>query len=345
MISLKSTLFLLSTSVLVFATDSRVQAAPASGVVNVGASMESVICPAKADDVVEVYDQHVRPTGLRLKAYEPVKLFQGWGENTKVLRIGASTWKLVRVQLPKQTLFAAANVYVYEGSIAPLSVCQQRIAPRIPIDLLALTQNAPATANKAAPSDGSDVDEGEEAEEGSQEEDAVPTIIGTVATGVSNLLMGLDSPNCCLMPIETKPNSYLVGMGRFGWGRPGRIHAGVDLYGRNGQKVRAVAAGEVIRAPYYFKKLTMGIDVRHTGGFIVRYGELTPFGSMSVGTAITRGQQVGSMKKLACCEPMLHMEMYSGAASGALTRKHVGKYWRRSDLVDPTKYVTKWPLK
>lgn len=328
----KSTALFLCLAALSLASASRVEAAPP--ITAVGTSMSTVICPAKATDTVDVYDLNGHPNGMRVKAYEAVKLFQGWGENAKILKIGASSWKLVRVQLPNLVGLQSATFYIYEGFIAPESVCQKRI-PYIKVD--------PHVINVVGTDMDADGDEG--AEEGGKE-DVVPTIIGTVTQGVSNLIMGLNSPNCCLMPIETKPNSYLSGMGRFGWGRPGRIHAGVDLYGKNGQLVRAVANGQVIREPYFFKQMTLAVDIRHEGGFVVRYGEISQrsFG-MRNGTNVTRGQQVGAMQKLPCCEPMLHMELYSGAASGPLTLKHVGKYWRRSDLVDPTKYITKWPVK
>lgn len=85
--------------------------------------------------------------------------------------------------------------------------------------------------------------------------------------------------------------------------------------------------------------------MRHTGGKVVRYGEVT--GKAAPGISLDRtvapGQVIGYVGKVnsGCCTPMLHFEMYSGAASGALSQGG-NKFNRRSDLIDPSSYLTDW---
>ncbi|MEK7358107.1 MAG: peptidoglycan DD-metalloendopeptidase family protein [Bdellovibrionota bacterium] len=332
MISVKSTLFLLSTSLLVFATDSRVQAATPAAATNVGASQETVICPFGRGETVEVYDSRMRATGVRIAAYEPAKRFQGWGTNSKVLTVGSTHYRTIRVQLPTRPELKKSDVFVFDGTVMTRAACQARIgAPVLPVALLDM---------------GGEDEEGEHEEIGGDDEvDALPPILGSIANTVMNVTKGLNDSKCCLFPIETRPTSYLSGIGRFGAGRrAGRIHGGADLYGRTDQKVRAVENGQVVRAPYFFKQMTMGVDVQHEGGFVARYGEITQksFG-MSLGTQVLRGQQVGTMAKLPCCAPMLHFELYTGGGHGKLSQKG-NKYSRRSDIIDPTRYLQKWPL-
>ncbi|MES2963181.1 MAG: M23 family metallopeptidase [Bdellovibrionota bacterium] len=335
--TMKTTFLCLSSLVLAFAADSR--AATDVNATNVGESMDMVICSLNGQPV-EIFD-HATKVFMKVSSMEPVKVFQGWGENKKNVSLNNTPIPLVRVQLPRFAPTLANGVFVFEGNLAPAAACQKRVNAGFPASSVASGIN---DAQKYIDELEDEGEEGEE-EEG-MAEDALPPIVGEVANTVTNIMKGLDSPTCCLMPIEHRPDSFLVGMGRFGWGRRGRIHAGVDLYGRTGQKIRSVSAGQVVRAPYFFKRQTMAVDIRHEGGFIVRYGEITgkSFG-LALGTKVTRGQQVGTMAKLSCCEPMLHMEIYSGSKTGALTQKNVGKYHRRSDLVDPTKYIKKWPLK
>jgi murein DD-endopeptidase MepM/ murein hydrolase activator NlpD len=103
----------------------------------------------------------------------------------------------------------------------------------------------------------------------------------------------------------------------------------------------------VIRNLYYFYQGTYALEVKHAGGFIVRYGEITgkKAKEISEGGKVKQGQIVGYMGKVnsKCCEPMLHFELYTGKKTGSLSQRGKGnKYHRRSDLVDPTKYLLRW---
>ena len=184
------------------------------------------------------------------------------------------------------------------------------------------------------------VDEHEDAPQ-APEHQAVPQ----AASGAA-----LASGSCCAFPLKTKPTSYLSGIGRFGAGRNSRrgtrTHAGSDLYGKRGQAVLSVSPGTVIRAPYYFKAGTLAIDVRHRGGFVVRYGEISNKGfGLRLNTQIAEGQKIGEMKYVPGAKsPMLHFELYQGNQSGKLSTGG-NKYHRRGDLLNPTPYLNRWKIK
>ena len=103
-----------------------------------------------------------------------------------------------------------------------------------------------------------------------------------------------------------------------------------------------MAPGQVIRPLYYFYENTYALEVRHAGGFVVRYGEVTGRAGPGVasGRRVSIGQVVGYVGKTSHPKPMLHFEMYSGARTGSLSGSN--KYQRRSDLMNPTQYLLKW---
>lgn len=149
-------------------------------------------------------------------------------------------------------------------------------------------------------------------------------------------------------PTESRPtSSYLTGMRRFKADRDGgaRYHAACDLYRNKDDKVLAAANGQVLRDRYYFYQGTYAIEVKHSDGKVVRYGEITGTAApgVSPGRSIASGQTIGYVGKVNsnCCEPMLHFEMYSGTGSGALTQSG-NKFNRRSDLIDPTAFLRDW---
>jgi murein DD-endopeptidase MepM/ murein hydrolase activator NlpD len=122
-----------------------------------------------------------------------------------------------------------------------------------------------------------------------------------------------------------------------------RKHAGCDLYFPKGTWIHAVADGEVIAQPYDFYCGTQAMEIRH-GSLIVRYGEIKPR-SFVGGTTVKRGQricQVGHLVGINVESDMLHIEIYSGTASGPLTVKGKAPYMRRGDLLDPTPYLDRW---
>lgn len=158
-------------------------------------------------------------------------------------------------------------------------------------------------------------------------------------------ISGLNDSKCCDFPTVKKPtHSYTSGMRRYGAGRSGgkRLHAACDLYRYKNEPIRSVAPGKVLRGLYYFYQGTYALEVRHDGGFVVRYGETTGKKMVSGGSRVKMGQSLGTMGKVNsnCCRPMLHFELYSGSKTGPL--KGGGRYQRRSDLMNPTKYLQKW---
>ncbi len=158
-------------------------------------------------------------------------------------------------------------------------------------------------------------------------------------------ITGLDDKKCCDFPTAAKPtHSYTSGMRRFGAGRSGgRLHAACDLYRYKNEPIRSVAPGKVIRNLYKFYQGTYALEVRHSGGFVVRYGEMTSKRYVSGGETVNMGQRIGNMGVVnsGCCRPMLHFELYKGTKKGSLSGGGPG-YRRRSDLMDPTQYLLKW---
>lgn len=158
-------------------------------------------------------------------------------------------------------------------------------------------------------------------------------------------ISGLDDSECCDFPTAAKPtHSYTSGMRRFSAGRSGgRLHAACDLYRYRNEPIRAVAPGKVIRNLYYFYQGTYALEVRHSGGFVVRYGEMTNKRYVSKNAQVRMGQRIGNMGVVnsGCCRPMLHFELYKGNKTGSLSTGR-GRHRRRSDLMDPTPYLLKW---
>lgn len=159
------------------------------------------------------------------------------------------------------------------------------------------------------------------------------------------------SADCCLFPMRKHPtHSMNEGMRRFGAGRSKnrRLHAAADLYQTQYQPVYAVARGKVLRDRVPFYLGTNVTEIEHPGGFIARYGEMASNGikPLKLGKTVKAGQLIGYIKKVNSRNvknPMLHFELYTGKASGPLTvEKRGNKYQRRSDLINPTKYLAQW---
>lgn len=160
---------------------------------------------------------------------------------------------------------------------------------------------------------------------------------------------GIDDAACCVFPTKERPTvSYKTGMRRFRYPRSKgrRLHAACDLYRNRGDAAVAVTNGTVIRDRYYFYQGVYAIEVKHSGGFVARYGEILGKAAAGVrkGASVKPGQTVGYIGKVnsGCCSPMLHFELYSGKAKGALSQLRSRPFQRRSDLLDPTDYLSKW---
>lgn len=151
-----------------------------------------------------------------------------------------------------------------------------------------------------------------------------------------------------IFPTFQRPKlSYRTGARRFGASRDGgdRLHAAADLYRNDGDAVRAVTAGSVIRDRYYFYLGTYAMEVLHQGGNVVRYGEIKGRAAPNViqGSTLKSGQVLGYIGTVnsGCCSPMLHFELFRGTAKGALSQPG-NPYNRRSDLMDPTTALATW---
>lgn len=340
-------------------------------------TLQSVACPAKGIAKVDLYNQKAQLTGIKLNAFEPVNAFQGFGLTETFRGSGASKQRFVRVQVPGQPGLAGKTIFLREHALQILNTCesirQESSAPKpavvatavpklvIPAKFFetqaktaAVTTGAakpvvastpvinvkPIVPSKSVAVTDEGVDEHEDAPQ-APEHQAVPQ----AASGAA-----LASASCCAFPLKTKPRSYLSGIGRFGAGRNSgrgtRTHAGADLYGKSGQAVLSVSPGTVIRAPYYFKAGTLAIDVRHRGGFVARYGEISNRGfGLRLNSQIVEGQKIGEMKYVPGAKsPMLHFELYQGNQSGKLSTGG-NKYHRRGDLLNPTPYLNRWKIK
>ncbi|MBG7601739.1 MAG: SH3 domain-containing protein [Gammaproteobacteria bacterium] len=151
-----------------------------------------------------------------------------------------------------------------------------------------------------------------------------------------------------IFPLHQRPvPSYHDGGRKFGASRSNgtRKHAGCDLIAPGGTEILAMDSGKIIRGPYHFYSGAYALEIKHSNGKVVRYGEImkiVPAGTR-VGARVSRGQIIARVGQLQSGSSMLHLEIYSGAESGKLTQAG-NKYKRRSDLIDPTPYLDAAPL-
>lgn len=146
-----------------------------------------------------------------------------------------------------------------------------------------------------------------------------------------------------IFPLQKRPSlDYKSGAREFGASRAGgkRKHAGCDLKVPKGTVILCMANGKVIRGPYYFYEGTYALEVQHEDGLVLRYGEISakvPQG-ISSGVKVLQGQNIAVVGQLNSGNSMLHLEMYAGTKTGALTQPGT-PYKRRADLLDPTNYL------
>lgn len=256
-----------------------------------------------------VYDDSLELVLFLGESFEGIKMFQGWTENRKEVEMGGKTISFVKVQFTDRD---EEDGEVSEGWV--------------PFSLVKNKATCPSYI---------------EQEIKEEEPEEVAPIVNDIA--------GLKDPNCCRFPLATSAKaSFLSGQRRFGAARSKgkRKHAACDLYHRNQEPVLAVAPGKIIRSRYYFYQGTYAVEVQHSGGFIVRYGELSDKQSAKTKGKINiaAGDEIGFIKKVNsnCCEPMLHFELYSGKGKGPLSIKASRGFQRRSDLLNPSKYLQAW---
>lgn len=152
--------------------------------------------------------------------------------------------------------------------------------------------------------------------------------------------------DCWVFPLNTKSNKGGAGS-KFGSKRSGgRNHAGVDLLAPSGSPVYAMCDGvvqEVMRGNLYAG--TGAVQIRHTDGIVIRYGEIKPGSKIKKGVRVSQNQRIGSVQRSSAGSSMLHLESYAGTSSGKLTQRsacirylHVKSksYMRRKDIFNPT---------
>ena len=154
------------------------------------------------------------------------------------------------------------------------------------------------------------------------------------------------APSQLYFPLSTLPaESYKTGPRAFASYRtPTRSHAGVDLYHPSMSQIRAIADGVVVQPAYSFYDGTNALEVNHPGIGVVRYGEISSGKviKLASGEKVKAGQLIAyvgflhSLKK-----SMLHFELYTGTAKGALTVRSNLPYQRRKDLKNPTELMDK----
>lgn len=148
-----------------------------------------------------------------------------------------------------------------------------------------------------------------------------------------------------IFPVTSNVLDIYSGGRNFGASRDGgtRAHAGVDLVPTNGPGTNVVAmtSGTVLNY-YLFYGGTYALEVKNDDGTIARYCEITS--TLRAGARVTKGQIIGQIiRNNIGGSYMLHLEVYMGNGSGALTNANNHTYWyvpykdyqRRSDLIDP----------
>ncbi|MFT8242821.1 M23 family metallopeptidase [Roseomonas sp. BN140053] len=150
-----------------------------------------------------------------------------------------------------------------------------------------------------------------------------------------------------IFPLAFQPKwSYHEGMRRFGADRDhgNRKHAGCDLYAPAGTPIYACADGVILRYENFYHQ-THALEVDH-GGFIIRYGEVSPYGlpkGLKVGSRVSAGQQIAKVGHLVGLRglksDMIHFELYGGWGSGKLSAPQLPAFKRRADLLDPTPHL------
>jgi murein DD-endopeptidase MepM/ murein hydrolase activator NlpD len=101
-------------------------------------------------------------------------------------------------------------------------------------------------------------------------------------------------------PLNKRPKwGYKSGGRYYGAKRKGgRLHACCDLLASEETAIYAVADGKV-KAYYPFYSGTDAVEVEHTGGFVVRYGEISKLApGVKIGSTVKRGQHIAYVGKL-----------------------------------------------
>ena len=123
-----------------------------------------------------------------------------------------------------------------------------------------------------------------------------------------------------------------------------RAHAAIDLIEPAGTKVYAMTDGVVERisvGTYY--QGTGAVQVKNSDGSVIWYCEVKAVSGLKVGSAVKQNQHIATIQRNNSGTAMLHLEAYSGKATGSLysstntTYDNVTavRYCRRRDLIYP----------
>jgi len=175
--------------------------------------------------------------------------------------------------------------------------------------------------------------------------------------------LGLEIRQSASFPVPFVPRNGYGGSRGFGADRSkvraGLVHGACDMVASPGTPVLAVADGIVMYNPKRFfpkddgPQITFEFAVRHSG-FVARYCEIHSVALVSQGDEVRAGQVIAYIgdqpgKNLTDKDDgkdMLHFEMFSGLKSGSLSLNPEdpanGPYYRRRDLIDPTKHLRGW---
>lgn len=337
------------------------------------------------DGVLQVRDETLEKVLFTVERHEVAKPVQSWNQVAKTRKVNGRDVKFIEVQFPDRTgknQGWIAEPFVLNRALCPSY--QASLGSKQPIictdsgSVRARGQDLTTTlfetrkfeaislwtgsqvAGKKATVDGKTYEfipvvfpersnaTGWVAKDFIKEKDQCEPYKKASAEDRGEAVTSINSGGCCVFPTIKRPtHSYLNGMRRFRANRSKgrRLHAACDLYRVHGEAAVSVAPGTVVRNKYYFYQGTYALEVKHAGGFIVRYGEITGKSVKGVtsGKAVKPGQTIGYIGTVnsGCCRPMLHFEMYSGKRKGALSVRGT-KFQRRADLVDPTRDLRKW---
>lgn len=155
--------------------------------------------------------------------------------------------------------------------------------------------------------------------------------------------------NCSGIPVTPHPGAFKAVR------RDNHIHTGVDLYADEGSSILACENGVVVsiepftgakdNSPWW--KDTDAVLIEGTTG-VICYGELEPASSITIGSYVYAGQEIGKVKRvikegrerpeITGWKPsMLHMELYPHG----VTKASDGYINIRDFLRDPTPYLLK----
>ena len=270
--------------------------------------LDMVVCTSKPS--ANVRNDQLDKIIFSAKGGEKLKVFQGWGENSKDTVIGGVKYNFIKVQFigreeADQQIGFIASEFVKAKSECPYSIQEARPTLSVissgPSDDFGLNANTCCTfpTTKMV---------------------TTPFTEGMRRFGASRSNGDRIHAAADLYRYKNEPLLAVA---------PGVVIRGLYFFYLGTYAIEVVHAG--------------GFVVRYgevTGK--------SPEGLMK-GSNLLGGDRVGYMGQVnnGCCEPMLHFELYKGTLKGPLSQDGVNpvdgkRYNRRNDLLNPTPYLLKW---